>query len=83
MGVSIAADHGTHLLITNGTHYAIVEQRAGKLYNCHDDRRAGIPAGDWAAIDQILDAGDWTTRQTAEATFNDIVARGSQLAQRM
>jgi hypothetical protein len=83
MGVSIVADHGTHLLIANGERYAVIEQRAGKLDNCHGDKRAGIPGGDLSAIDQLLDESDWTTRETAEATFNDVVARGSQLAQRM
>jgi hypothetical protein len=81
MGARIIAERGTHLLVGDGARYAVIERRDGRFYNCHDDRRAAV--ADLSAIGQLLDDGDWTDRQTATAAFDDVVARGSQLAQRM
>jgi hypothetical protein len=83
MDVTIVADEGTHLLITQGGKFAIVERRNNHLYNCHDGKRVGIPLGDLPAIAQILDERDWTDKVTAQAAFNEIVARGTQIAEHM
>jgi hypothetical protein len=60
-----------------------VRQADNRLYNCHDTQRAGIAVKDIAAIDQILDNGDWTDRETAQQTFKSITDRGTALAERM
>jgi hypothetical protein len=83
MTVAIIADHGTHLLIADGQRYAVIERREDHLYNCHDAERAGIPAKDLSSVEQILADCDWTDRETAEATFDGVVTRGTELAQRM
>jgi hypothetical protein len=83
MTVAIIADHGTHLLIADGQRYAVIERREDHLYNCHDAERAGIPAKDLSAVGRILADGDWTDRETAQATFEAVVTRGTELAQRM
>lgn len=83
MIITIVAQHGTHLLIADGERYAVVERREDHLYNCHDAERAGIPAKDLAAGGRILAENDWTDRATAQVTFDAIVTRGSELAQRM
>lgn len=83
MTVKVVAERGSHLLITDGERYAVVERREDHLYNCHDRARAGIPAKDISAAGRILDDGDWNDRETAQASFDAVVTRGSDLAQRM
>jgi len=83
MPVTIVAEQGSHLLIADGERHAVIERRGNALYNCHDEKRAGVPANDLSAIDQIVDAQDWTDRETAQATFEAVVARGAELARRM
>ena len=60
-----------------------VERREDHYYNCHDAARAGIPVDALSDIATILDAKDWTDRGTAQATFDAITQRGTDLAQRM
>ncbi len=83
MDVTIVADEGTHLLITQGGKFAIVERRNNHLYNCHDGKRVGIPLSDLSAIAQILDEGDWIDKIAAQAAFNEVIARETLLAERM
>ncbi len=83
MDVTIVADEGTHLLVTQGDQFAIVERRNNHLYNCHDGKRAGIPLNDLPALAKILDERDWTDKVTAQAAFNEVVACGTQIAEHM
>jgi hypothetical protein len=83
MDVTIIAEQGTHLLIGRGDRFAIIERRNNRLYNCHGGKRDGIPLEDISAVSTILDERDWTDRATAQAAFNEVVSRGTQLAQRM
>jgi hypothetical protein len=83
MPVAVIADHGTHLLIADGERYAVIERREDHLYNCHGGERAGIPVKDLSAVGRILADSDWTDKVTAQANFDEVVTRGSQLAQRM
>jgi hypothetical protein len=83
MDVTIIAEQGTHLLIGRGDRFAIMERRNNRLYNCHGGKRDGIPLEDISAVSTILDERDWTDRATAQAAFNEVVSRGTQLAQRM
>jgi hypothetical protein len=81
MDVTIVADEGSHVLIAHGDRYAVVERRAGHFYNCHDEKRGA--AADLSAIGDVLDDSDWTDEGAAQATFNDVIDRGKELAQRM
>jgi hypothetical protein len=83
MDVTIVADEGTHLLIAQDSKFAIVERRNNHLYNCHDGKRVGIPLSDLSAIAQILDESDWIDKVAAQAAFNEVIARETQLAERM
>jgi hypothetical protein len=83
MDVTIITEQGTHLLIARGDRFAVIERRNNCLYNCHDGRRDGIPLDDLPGISKILDENDWTDIATAQATFHEVVARGSTLAQRL
>lgn len=81
MDVTVVADEGSHLLIAQGDLYAVIERRAGHYYNCHDDKRGA--AADLSAVGDVLDDSDWTDQATARATFDDVIERGKELAQRM
>jgi hypothetical protein len=83
MDVTIIADQGTHLLIARGDQFAVVERRNNYLYNCHDGKRDGILLDDLPAISTILNESDWTDQAAAQATFNEVVSRGTELAERM
>jgi hypothetical protein len=83
MDVTIIADQGTHLLVAQYGRYAVVERRNNSLYNCHDGKRVGIPLDDLPAISTILNESDWTDQATAQTTFNEIVSRGTDLAEHM
>jgi hypothetical protein len=83
MNVTIVADEGTHLLVACDQRYAVIERRNNRLYNCHGDKRDGIPATDMSAIGQILNDNDWISKEAAQTMFDDIVERGKGLAQRM
>lgn len=83
MVVTIVADQGTHLLISQNSRYAIVERRNNRLYNCHDDKRDGIPLDRISDIGMILQEKDWTDQASATAAFDEIVVRGTQLSERM
>lgn len=83
MAVTIVADQGTHLLICQDNRFAIVERRNNRLYNCHDEKRDGIPLDRIADIGTILQAGDWADQASAQTAFDEIIARGTQLSERM
>ena len=83
MDVTIVAEQGTHLLIGCNGRFAVVERRRNRLYNCHDGKREGIPLEGLSAVSKILDERDWTDQATAQATFDEVITRGTQLAERM
>jgi hypothetical protein len=83
MQATVVADQGTHLLITDGARFAVVERRAGHFNNCHGDSRSATTVDSLAEVEKILDNNDWKDRQTAQTEFDEIVARGNDLAQRM
>ncbi len=83
MSVAIVSQQGSHLLIADQGRYAVIERRQGHYYNCHDAARTGIPVDALPEIGTILDADDWTDRDIAQAAFDDITQRGTELAQRM
>ncbi len=83
MKVTIIAEHGTHLLIACGDRFALIERRNGRLYSCHEGEREGIPVAELNAVSNILDERDWTDQATAQAAFNEIIERGTELAEGM
>ncbi len=83
MTVTIVSQQGSHLLIADHDRYAVIERRHDQYFNCHDAGRAGIPVSALSEIGTILDASDWTDRKSAQASFDSITQRGTELAQRM
>jgi hypothetical protein len=83
MAVTIVADQGSHLLISQDGRCAIVERRNNRLYNCHDETRDGIPLDRISEIGLLLQPGDWKDQASAQAEFDEVVARGRHLSERM
>jgi hypothetical protein len=68
MDVTIIADKGTHLLIADGSRYAVIERRDGNFYNCHGDSREGVLVDSLSDIGKVLDTSDWADKEPAQAT---------------
>ena len=83
MDFKIVAEQGSHLLIAHGERYAVIERRSDRYYNCHDDKRDGVPVDDLSAVAHILNEGDWADKEAAQAAFDEAVSRGTGLAERM
>ena len=83
MDVTIAAEKGTYLMVARGDRFAVIERRNNRLYNCHDDKRDGIPLDQLTAISAIVDDGDWVDRSTAQAALDDAASCWTQLAEHM
>ncbi|HZS81299.1 MAG TPA: hypothetical protein VFA50_00390 [Stellaceae bacterium] len=78
---AIVAESGSLLMVRHGARFAVIERRNGRLYGLGKDRRDGFPA----TADGILAAAGtgWSDEATARARFDDAVARGEALAQRL
>ena len=89
MGVSIVAEREDYLLVSRGDYpwsdrwFAVLERRAGRLYNCHCGCRGSVPTGDLAAVPTILDEGDWADLATARAALDEAAQRWCHLAECM
>jgi hypothetical protein len=83
LNVIIVEEQGTHLLIGHGDRFAVVERRNNRLYNCHDGKRDSIPLADLSLITKILDQRDWADQATAQATFDKVRTRWTELSQHM
>jgi hypothetical protein len=83
MNVIIVEEQGTHLLIGCGDRFAVVERRNNRLYNCHDGKRDSIPLSNLSIIANILHQHDWTDRATAQAAFDKVHTRWTDLSEHM
>lgn len=83
MDVTIAAENGSYLLVARADRFVVVEKRNNRLFNCHDDNRAGLPLDDLAAISGIVDEDDWVDEATARKALDEAVSRWTQLSDHM
>jgi hypothetical protein len=83
MNATIVEEKGTHLLIRRGNHFAIIERRNNRLYNCHGGKRGGIAADDLSVLAEIVDEADWVDEAVAKRAFNEAGSRGTDLAERL
>jgi len=83
MNARVVEERGSHLLIARGDRFAIVERRNNRLYNCHGGKRDGIAASDLSAIAEIVDDFDWSDEVAARQAFNQVVTKGTGLAERI
>ena len=84
MTISIIEESGgTHLLVARGSQFAIVERRNNRFYSCHAGKRDGVAADNLSAISEVVDETDWVDEATARAAFDEVISRGTGLAERM
>ena len=83
MDAIIIEESGSHLLITRGDRFAIIERRNHHLYNCHGGKRDGTATDDLFAIAEVVDETDWVDEAVARRNFNEVVARYAELAEHM
>jgi hypothetical protein len=83
MNVIIVEEQGTHLLIGCSDRFAVVERRNNRVYTCHDGGRDSIPLADLSDVTKILDQRDWTDQATAQATFDKVHMRWTELSEHM
>ncbi len=83
MDVVIATERESYLMVARGDRFAVVERRNNRLYNCHADKRIGIPLDHLATISEIVDDGDWVDQSIAQAALDDAASRWTQLAEHM
>lgn len=81
MHVKVIKKSGSHLLVAHRNHFAIVERRNNRFYNCHAHDRAAV--SQLSAVWEILNETDWMDPATGWATFQDVVARGRHFAETM
>ena len=80
MHVTIAAERGTYLLVACENRFTVLERRNGRLYNCHDEKREGIPLERFSSISEIVDDGDWVDEPNAQAAFDEAAAQVDEIS---
>ena len=87
MSVTIVAELEGYLLIARSNprsdRFAVVERRAGRLYNCHSGERGSVAVHDLAAVPTIMDEQDWVDLARARSSLEEADARWRDLAERM
>lgn len=79
--IDIAAEHGSFLLLRNGTRFAVVERRNGLIYPMEPGEREGVPMS--AAGLALLGEAEWRPEDEARRLFDELSERGERLAQSM
>jgi hypothetical protein len=77
--IELVEQRGSFLLIHAGPRFAVVEQRAGRVYPIKPGAREGeplTPAGLAAAMAQE----DWLSEEEARQQFRELCDRGDRLA---
>jgi hypothetical protein len=72
---------GTHVLIECDGRFAVVEERADRVYGIKPGRRPGYPRTPEGIVQAI--GGDWRTEFGAMRLFDEITREAERLAQRI
>jgi hypothetical protein len=72
---------GTHVLIEYGGRFAVVEERAGKIYGLSRARRSGYPCTPEGVVRAI--GADWKSEIAATRLFDEVTREAEHLAQRI
>lgn len=80
--ISIAAHHGTHLLVERGGRFAVVERRNGMVYGLDPQGRDGF-AETSDGIAAAVGPEGWQDEAAARKTFAELCERGETLARRI
>lgn len=79
-GPAIVDERGSHLLVSAGGRFAVVERRNGKIYPARGGSRQAFPDTPDGMLAAIGD--DWADKATALRLLEEIAKRGEALARR-
>ena len=80
--IDIVEEHGSFLLIRTGSHFAVVERRAGRIYPMMPGGREGEPFTAEGMASVIAQEGA-LPEEEARRLFAELCERGDRLAQRI
>ncbi len=80
--LDIVKEHGSFLLIRAGSHFAVVERRAGRIYPMMPGGREGEPFTAEGMVSVIAQEG-LLPEEEARRLFTELCDRGDRLAQRI
>ena len=78
MPMRILDEKENYLLLTDGAHYAVVEQRAGKYYGLHNGHRRGV-APDDAGVAKILNEEGTSSEPRARHLLSEVATQWRDL----
>jgi hypothetical protein len=78
--IDIVEEHGSFLLVRNGSRFAVVERRNGRYYPMTPGERDGVPMTP-AGMALLLAEEGWLPEHEARQLFNELSDRGERLAQ--
>jgi hypothetical protein len=79
--VRIVEERLPYLLLARGDRFAVVERRAGKLYNLHCGKREPEPLTDAGAAHAV--GAGWYDEGRARRVFEEITSRYQEFAERI
>ena len=77
--IEIVEEHGSFLLIRAGSHFAVVEKRAGQVYPMMPGDRDGKPTTPEGIMAAVAEA-NWLSENEARQHFDELCDRGDRLA---
>ena len=81
--VRVVEERAPYLLLERHGRFAVVERRAGHLYNLHCGRREPEPLTDLGAEHAVGGGQGWCEEGAARRVFEEITARYTALAERI
>ena len=67
-----------YLLLTDGAHFAVVEQRDGRLYGLRNDHRRGVTADD-AGVAKLLNEEGTSSEPQARHLLSEVATQWRDL----
>ena len=77
--IRVVEERTPYLLLARGDRFAVVERRAGHLYNLHCGKREPEPLTDEGAEHAV--GHGWCDESSARRVFEEVSARYAQLAE--
>jgi hypothetical protein len=77
--IEMVKEHGSFLLIRAGSHFAVVEKRAGQVYPMMPGYRDGKPTTPEGITAAAAEA-NWLPEDEARRHFDELCNRGDRLA---
>jgi len=80
--IDIVEQRGSFLLIRSGSRFAVVEQRAGRIYPMKPGARQGEPLTP-EGLAAAMTEESWLSEDEARRQFRELCDRGDRLARRL